>query len=91
MIILTPCANPAIFGICPGPQMISGTTNDSIAFALPLLPCRRRLLEWKSAFLFKASLWLKDLMLFLNLEKMKYTLEKFETAWGSMINYIVKF
>ncbi|KAF3837885.1 hypothetical protein F7725_009653 [Dissostichus mawsoni] len=58
-------------------------------------PARTRiLLEWKSLIPPKASLWLKDLMMYLNLEKIKYNLrgssELFESVWGSMIAYIAE-
>ncbi|KAF3855227.1 hypothetical protein F7725_023282 [Dissostichus mawsoni] len=65
-------------------------TKDSIAFA-SLLARRRILLEWKSSIAPEASLWLKDLMLYLNLEKIKYNLrgssEMIESVWGSVIAY----
>lgn len=39
-----------------------------------------------------ASTWLKDLMMFLDLEKIKYNLrgspEKFELVWNSTLEYI---
>ncbi len=64
-MVLTPCAD--IFGILPGHQIIRRKTKDSTAFA-SLLVCRRILLPWKSPFASKASLWLKDLTMFLNPE-----------------------
>lgn len=90
---LTPCAELAIFGVLPDSQMIRRKTKDSIAFA-SLLARRRILLEWKSPFGPKASLWLKDLMLYLDLEKIKYNLRgtpgKFDSVWGCMISYVAK-
>ena len=90
---LTPCAEMAIFGVSPDPQTTRKEGRDSIAFA-SLLARRRILLEWKSLYAPKATLWLKDLMMYLDLEKIKYNLrgtpEKFYLAWGGMINYIAK-
>ena len=71
---LTPSAETAIFGVVPDPQITRNKYKDSIAFA-SLLARRRILLEWKSPFAPKTSLWLKDLMLYLDLEKIKYNLK----------------
>ncbi|KAF3842854.1 hypothetical protein F7725_001703 [Dissostichus mawsoni] len=51
-------------GACPA-DAGSGSGDDAR---------RRILLEWKSSIPPKASLWLKDLMMYLNLEKIKYNL-----------------
>ena len=56
----TPCAELAIFGVLSDPQTIRRKVKDSIVSA-SLLAHRRILLEWKSPFVPKASLWLKDL------------------------------
>ena len=53
--------------------MMRRETKDSIAFA-SILARRRIVLEWKYSIPPKASLWLKDLMMYLNLEKIKYNL-----------------
>ena len=51
-------------------------------------------MEWKSSIAPKASIWLKDLMMYLNLEKIKFNLrgspKKFDLVWGPMIEYINK-
>ena len=92
-MVLTPCAETAIFGVLPGHRVMRRKTKDSIAFA-SLLARRRILLEWKSSIAPKASLRLKDLMMYLNLEKIKYNLrgssEMFESVWGSVIAYIAE-
>ena len=90
---LTPCEEVAFFGVLLGHQTIRRDTKISIAFA-SLLARRRILLEWKSTFAPYVSLWLKDLIMFLNLEEIKYNLRgshgKFESVWAPMIKYIDK-
>lgn len=90
---LTPCPELAIFGVLSDHQTIRKKFKDSIAFA-SLLARRRILLEWKAPVAPKASVWLKDLMLYLDLEKIKYDLRgtpgKFDSVWGCMISYIAK-
>ena len=92
-VVLTPCAETAIFGVLPGHRVMRRKTKDSIAFAT-ILARRRILLEWKSSIPPKASPWLKDLMMYLNLEKIKYNLrgssKLFDSVWGSMIAYIAE-
>lgn len=89
---VTLCAEMAIFGILPNHPMIRRKTRECTAFAL-LIARRRIVLEWKSARAPKADVWLKDLMMFSNLEKIKYDLRglygKFENVWGPMIEYIM--
>ncbi len=92
-IKLMPCAELAIFGVLSDHQTTRKKVEDSVAFA-SLLARRRILLEWKSPVAPKASLWLKDLMLYLDLEKIKYNLRgipgRFDSVWGCMISYIAK-
>ena len=66
------CPELAIFGVLSDRQTIRKNVKDSIAFAF-LLARRRISLEWKSSVAPKASLWLKDLLLYLDLEKIKYS------------------
>jgi len=81
------------FGVLSDCQTIRKKVKDSIAFA-SLLARRRILLEWKSPVTPKASLWLKDFMLYLDLEKIQYSLRgipgKFDSVWDCMISYIAK-
>lgn len=77
-----------IFGVLSDPQTIRRKFKDSIGFA-SLLARRRILFEWKSPFAPRASLWLKDLILYLDLEKIKYNLRG-TPVWGCIISYIIK-
>ena len=83
----------ALFGVTVAHQSTGRGINKSLAFA-SLLARRRILLEWKSSLAPKASVWLKDLMMYLNLEKIKFNLRglprKFDQVWGPMIEYITK-
>ena len=74
-------------------QPISRGIKQSLAFA-SLVARRRILLEWKSTVAPKASVWLKDLMMYLNCEKIQFNLRglpgRFDQVWGPMIEYITK-
>ena len=69
---------------------MSNKLKNVVAFAT-LLARRRILLEWKSEHSPKASAWMSDLMLFLKLEKIKYTVrgstQKFHITWDPLILY----
>ena len=83
---LQPNPLTAIFGISD-----SKSHRTIIAFT-SLLARRRILLHWKSKHPPKASMWLSDLMQFIQLEKIKYSLRgsrnKFLTIWGPILTYI---
>lgn len=76
-----------IFWIVANHESSTKWAKGVIAFA-SLLAWRRILLGWKSSLAPMASTWLKDLMMFLNLEKIKYNLrgspEKFELVWNTL-------
>lgn len=85
-----PSAEMAIFGV-PGEGIaMANKIKDVFSFAT-LLARRRILLEWKSAHPPKPSVWLNDLMLFLRLEKIKYSIrgstKKFHTTWDPLLFY----
>lgn len=87
---LQPCPLIAIFGI-PDPSLaLNPTQKDIIAFT-SLLARRSLLLHWKSAKYPSVSRWLRDVMYFLKLEKIKYTLRgctvKFFHKWQPFISY----
>lgn len=92
-IDLKPNVWTAIFGVTSIDRPVRNKLKDNIAFA-SLLARRRLLLDWKSQHPPKASLWLRDLMMFLKLEKIKYTMRgsssKFQSNWGSVISYFDK-
>ena len=87
---LQPCPLIAIFGI-PDPTLaLNPTQKDIIAFT-SLLARRSLVLHWKSVKYPSISQWLKDVMFFLRLEKIKYTLRgctvKFFSKWQPFISY----
>uniref|UniRef100_A0A3B3HDP0 Reverse transcriptase domain-containing protein n=1 Tax=Oryzias latipes TaxID=8090 RepID=A0A3B3HDP0_ORYLA len=90
-IDLEPNAAMAIFGITGGKQSILSKQNKHI-IAFTTLDARRRiLLHWKSNKPPKVSLWFSDLLQFMELEKIKYTLrgsrDKFLSVWGPILSY----
>lgn len=68
---LRPCPLVAIFGV-PESVTLNPIHRETIAFAT-LLARRRILLQWKSALPPSTAQWLKDLMYYLKLEKIRYT------------------
>ncbi len=87
---LQPCPLIAIFGI-PDPSLAFNSTQKDIIAFTSLLARRSLLLHWKSAKYPSISRWLKDIMFFLKLEKIKYTLRgctvKFFHKWQPFISY----
>ena len=68
------------------------TTKQSRIVAFATLVARRRiLLEWKPPKPPPIALWLKDMMGFLKLEKIKFTIrgstERFFSSWQPFITY----
>lgn len=90
---LPPSVEIAVFGIMPNHEKFTKWARNVIAFA-SLLARRRILMCWKSPCAPRASTWLRDIMTFLSLEKIKYNLrgapEKFELTWNSTLEYINK-
>ena len=89
-ITLEPCPLVAIFGVSPTPHVLSKIQANVVAFAT-LLARRRILLNWKSPQPPLISVWLKDVMYFLKLEKVKFTLRgdtsRFFKHWSPFIQY----
>ena len=77
---LSLCPLLAIFSIYIVTTQLNSQELDSIAFAL-LLARRRILISWKSRSPPSHSLWLRDVVLFLHLEKIKFSLR------GSVDNF----
>ena len=80
----------AIFGVPGEGIQMTSRLKDVFAFAT-LLTRRRIFLEWKSEHSPKASAWMNDLMLFLKLEKIKYSITgsilKFHKRWDALVFY----
>uniref|UniRef100_A0AAR2JQE7 Reverse transcriptase domain-containing protein n=1 Tax=Pygocentrus nattereri TaxID=42514 RepID=A0AAR2JQE7_PYGNA len=87
---LQPCPLISIFGISDPSLTLSSTQKDVIAFT-SLLARRSLLLQWKSSKCPPISRWLMDVMSFLKLEKIKYTIRgctaKFFNKWQPFISY----
>ncbi|CAJ1062856.1 LINE-1 reverse transcriptase -like protein [Xyrichtys novacula] len=90
-INLQPSPESAIFGVLPRELTYNRTTQNGIAF-LTLLARRKILLEWKSSHAPQSHSWLKDVMAYLKLEKIKFDLRGspggFTSSWGPTINYL---
>jgi hypothetical protein len=88
-IKLQPSAEMAIFGVPNNNCSLTNRQLDAIAFA-SLLARRRIFLDWKSINSPLASLWLKDLKLFLKLEIIMYSNRRstnsFYSTWDPMIS-----
>lgn len=89
-VMLEPCPLIAIFGVADETLGLNANQSDIIAFT-SLLARRRILLVWKSSTSPSASVWLEDVMFFLKLEKIKFTLrgsvERFYFMWGPFLSY----
>lgn len=86
---LKPCAEIAIFGAPTDESNLTQRQLNIIYFA-SLLARRRVLLHWKSTNPPKASHWLQDLMLYLHLEKIKYSIrrsDKFSYVWQPLLSH----
>lgn len=90
-IMLEPCPLISIFGVPRTPTSLTKINSDVIAFA-SLIARRRILLHWKSPNAPPATSWLSDLMSFLSLEKIKYSLRgsatNFYRRWQPLISYV---
>lgn len=91
-IDLQPSAVAAIFGVVDGRHYTITKEHKNIIAFTTLLARRRILLHWKSKNPPKVSLWLSDLMQFMQLEKIKYSLrgskDKFFSTWEPVLTYL---
>lgn len=92
ILLLTITVSPhiAIFGIPEAYNRYTSKHLDVLAFT-SLLARRHLLLNWKSTKAPSSSRWLSDVMSFLKLEKIKYSLrgntDKFYDKWQSFLTY----
>ena len=88
---IAPCPHIAIFGIPDEEIALTNKQVNVIAFA-SLIARRRILLQWKSKSPPSAKAWLIDVMSFLKLEKIKFTIrgssDKFYNYWQPLIAYV---
>lgn len=93
-IDLQPNATLAIFGVTDKRHFTIRKGHKNIIAFTTLLARRGTLLHWKSKNPPNVSLWLRDLMQFIELEKIKYTLRgsraKFFSIWDPVLTYLHK-
>ena len=89
-IEIQPCAEIAIFGVPGSSEPYTCKQLDIIAFT-SLLARRRILLLWKSSSPPSSASLLEDLMSFIKLEKIKFTVrgsvQKFYSTWQPLLSY----
>ena len=88
---ILPCPQIAIFGVPEEGMVLTNKQQNVIGFA-SLIARRRILLHWKAESPPSTRSWLVDVMSFLNLEKIKFTIrgsaDKFYTYWQPLITYV---
>lgn len=87
---IEPCVIVAIFGVPPDEVDAWTKKQCNIISFVTLLARRQILLNWKSNTPPTAARWLQDVMMFLHLEKIKFTIrrsDKFLSVWGPLISY----
>ena len=87
-ILIKPCPLIAIFGISSESLTFTRNQSDIIAFT-SLLACRRILLVWTSCAPPAVATWLRDVLFFRKLEKVKFTVkgsvQKFYLKWQPFV------
>lgn len=90
---IQPSAEMATFEV-PGESISKTNTIKNVLAFSTLLARRRILLEWKSEHPPKASTWIKDLTLFLQLEKIKYCIrgstQTLHDTWARLLSHLEK-
>ena len=88
---ITPSFHSAIFGILPPDCAATSPQTNALAFA-SLLARRLILLNWKSAKSPSFQQWLKDVMSFLPLEKLRYKVDRaqknFVLTWSPFVDFV---
>ena len=81
----------ALFGVVPSLPSLSTVKKDLLAF-VTLLARRLILLHWKSADSPTHTRWIRDILHFLKLEKLRLSLQglsdKFNRIWGSFFQFV---
>lgn len=88
-VTLQPCAMIALFGVPNKEANLTKNQQNIVAF-VSLLARRQILLHWKSSAPPTVAQWLKDVMLFLHLEKIKFAIrrsDKFKSVWEPFLSY----
>lgn len=88
---MVPSPSISIFGVPEEFSSFTNKENNVIAFA-SLVARRRILLQWKDQKPPSSQSWLKDLMSFLYLEKIKYSIrgcsDKFSKTWDPILSFV---
>ena len=86
-----PCPVGALFGVFPLLPSLSRAKKDAMAF-VTLLARRLILLKWKSPVSPSHTHWMRDILYFLKLEKIRLSLngssEKFSKIWSPFFLYL---
>ena len=89
--VVAPSFHTAIFGIIPPDCTVTSPQANALAFA-SLLARRLILLNWKSVKAPSFAQWLKEVLSFLPLEKLRYRIERaqnnFVLAWSPFIEFV---
>lgn len=88
---ISPCPLIALFGITPASYNFTKIQSDCIAFIM-LLAKRLILLKWKDRKPPTPTQWIRDVLFFLKLEKIKHSLRgsssQFHKAWNPFKQYV---
>ena len=89
--MVTPNPLTAIFGVVKGGNALSHIHRKAIAFA-SLLARRLILFNWKGKNPPTYIHWIRDVMMVLNLEKIRYSIhgteDKYNKAWSAFTNHV---
>lgn len=89
--LITPCPSIAIFGVPPDTIVLSKAEADCVAFAT-LLARRLILFKWKEAHPPTFTHWIRDILYFLKLEKIKHSMrgstKTFSELWNPFLRHI---
>lgn len=90
-IPIEPTALTALFGVTPTELVLPRYKADLIAFTT-LLARRLVLLKWKHPTSPSHSVWLRDILYFIKMEKIRCVIRgsasRFDKTWGPFLNYI---
>lgn len=90
-MFVVPCPILALFGVPSDVYALNKPQCDFLAFCT-LLARRLILLKWKDAIPPSHSQWVRSILLYMRLEKIKYTLRgstsKFNEIWQPFLGYI---
>lgn len=88
---LDPCPMMALFGVSPDPCPLNKYQRDFLAFCT-LLARRQILLNWKNKLPPSYSMWIKDILYFMKMEKIRHTLNgrtaRFYEIWQPFLIYV---